>query len=397
MFKEYTPIQYIAIDIANQYGSNLDKETYETRIAWVKTNIDKLEELQPQAEETFLYKKAVKALRDAQDGIPTGHVVGLDSASSGLQLMSAMMGCEAGMSLTGLIHPNKRTDSYTIITKAMNEKVPVAISRKQSKDAVMKGLYGSTKVPKDVFGDLVPYFYETMHEQAPGAMQLLELLRQAWNPEVDRNTWALPDGYMAMVPITETVDKKIHVAQLRYTPVVRIQVIAPKERGLSLIANKIHSTDSYVLRSLIRRCNYSIRDVKNAIKALTTLNHYPKESEYLDAWQRTGIVDMTMINGTTTEIAGYPTEMRTKLLRMLEMCLTHKPFEIITVHDDFKCSPVNCNQMRKVYADILGDLVDSTLVDDLLNQVYQDDKVIQKLGNVKELAETVRQSNYGLT
>lgn len=161
--------------------------------------------------------------------------------------------------------------------------------------------------------------------------------------------------------------------------------------------NVIHSVDAYVLRTLVRRCNYSIRDVKEGIKSLTTLNHSHKESEYLDAWQRTDIVDMTMINGSTAEIAGYPTEMRQQLIRMLEMCLTHKPFDIITVHDDFKCSPVNANQMRRVYADILGDLVDSTLVDDLLNQVYQDDKVMEKLGDVKELAKIVRQSNYGLS
>ena len=395
MFKEYSPMQYLAIDIANQMG--FDKQTFESRISWVKTNRDKLESYQDQAEEPMLFKKAVNAFRLAEEGIPTGHVIGLDSASSGLQLMSAMMGCKAGMALTGLIMPNVRADAYSLITKAMNEKVPVEVTRKEAKDSVMKGLYGSTKVPKDIFGDLVPYFYETMHEQAPGAMQLLELLRQGWNPEVDRNTWALPDGYMAMVPITETVDKKVHIAQLRYTPVVRIQVIAPQERGLSLIANVIHSVDAYVLRTLVRRCNYSVRDVKEGIKALTTLNHYPKESEYLDAWQRTGIVDMTMINANDMEIAGYPTEMRTKLLRMLEMCLEHKPFEIITIHDDFKCSPVNANQMRRVYADIIGDLVDSTLVDDLLNQLYQDDKRIEKHGNVKELAKIARESNYGIS
>lgn len=397
MFKEYSPMQYLAIDIANQYGNGLDKETYETRIAWVKCNQDWLEDRQDKAEEPFLYKKAVNAFRQAQVGIPTGHVVGLDCASSGLQLMSAMMGCEKGMALTGLIHPNIRADSYTLITQAMNKKVEVQITRAQAKSAIMKGLYGSLAAPKEVFGDLVDTFYETMHEQAPGAMQLLELLRQAWNPDVDRNTWSLPDGYLAMVPITETVDKKIHIAQLRYTPVVRIQVVAPKETGLSLIANITHSVDSLVLRTLVRRCNYSVRDVKEGIKALTTLNHSHKESEYLDVWNRTGMVDMTMINGTTMEIAGYPIEMRTKLLRMLNMCLEHKPFEIITIHDDFKCSPVNANQMRRVYADIIGDLVDSTLIDDLLNQLYQDDKVIEKLGDVKELAKIVRESNYGVS
>lgn len=398
MFKEYSPMQYLAIDISNQYGNGLDKETYETRIAWVKHKVDRLEEFQDKAEEPFLYKKAVNAFRQAQAGIPTGHVVGLDCASSGLQLMSAMMGCEKGMALTGLIHPNIRADSYTLITKAMNEKVPVQITRKEAKQAIMTGLYGSTKVPKEVFGDLVDTFYETMHEQAPGAMQLLELLRQAWNPDVDRNTWSLPDGYLAMVPITETVDKKIHIAQLRYTPVVRVQVVAPKETGLSLIANCTHSVDAYVLRTLVRRCNYSVRDVNAALRTLkTNMTCATEVSEPEQRYLDTGIVDMTMIDMPRHEIIGYPQEMKDKLIRMLEMCLEHKPFEIITIHDDFKCSPVNANQMRRVYADIIGDLVDSTLIDDLLNQLYQDDKVIEKHGNVKELAKIVRESNYGIS
>lgn len=162
--------------------------------------------------------------------------------------------------------------------------------------------------------------------------------------------------------------------------------------------NCTHSVDAYVLRSLVRRCNYSVRDVKNAIKALKEVPKVePITSDFLTSWERTGMVDMTMANATVYEISSFPIQMRQQLIRMLNMCLEHKPFEIITVHDDFKCSPVNANQMRRVYADILGDLVDSTLVDDLLNQVYQDDKVMQKLGDVKELAKIVRESNYGLS
>ena len=136
MFKEYTPMQYLAIDIANQYGNGIDKETYETRIAWVKHKADRLEEFQDKAESPMLYKKAVNAFRLAEEGIPTGHVIGLDSSSSGLQLMSAMMGCEKGTALTGLIHPNIRADSYTLITQAMNKKVEVHVTRAQAKSAV---------------------------------------------------------------------------------------------------------------------------------------------------------------------------------------------------------------------------------------------------------------------
>ena len=119
--KEFNPMQYLAIDIANCYG--LDKLNFEDRIDWVKTNEKYLEDFQDQAEEPLLYYKAVKALRDAQAGKPIGHTVALDSASSGLSLMSAVMRCKSGASLTGLIDPDTRTDAYTLITEKLNAKL----------------------------------------------------------------------------------------------------------------------------------------------------------------------------------------------------------------------------------------------------------------------------------
>ena len=106
MFKQYNSMQYLAIDIANHYG--LDKEIYETRIEWVKENISRLEDLEPNADEPILYSKAVRALRAAMAGKEIGHAVALDSVCSGMQIMSAVMGCESGMAITGLIHENER-------------------------------------------------------------------------------------------------------------------------------------------------------------------------------------------------------------------------------------------------------------------------------------------------
>jgi len=397
MFNTYTPMQYLAIDIANHYG--LDKEVYEVRIQWVKDNIDKLEELDVDADEPILYRKAGNALRMTQQGLPTGHTTALDAVCSGLQLMSVVMGCKAGCALTGLIHSDVRTDAYTLITQAMNRKVFVEVTRKQAKSAVMKGLYGSLAAPKEVFGDLTPLFYETLNEECPGAMDLLEMLRAAWSDKVDRNSWQLPDGYLAMVPITQKVESRIHVAQLKYTPVVTHSVVTPLEQGVSLIANVVHSIDAYVLRTMVRRLNYSPKMVRMLLHTLKRFDGVYRDcdSNYLDVWNDTGIVDMTVIEATDREIYGFPADMREKLISMLEMCLEHKPFELVLIHDSFACHPNNCNQLRKTYANILADLCDSTLIDDLLNQVYQSADVVQKYGNTKELAATIRQSNYGIS
>ena len=396
MFKTYTPMQYLAIDIANHFGH--DKMTYEDRISFVKKNLDELELISELAEEPLLYNKAVRALRDAQAGIPTGHTVGLDSVCSGMQIMSAVMGCRKGCSITGLVYENVRSDAYTSVTGAMNESMPIKVSRKDAKQAVMTSLYGSKAVPKDIFGEeLLPLFYETMDRVAPGAMQLLALLQAAWNPEADINTWELPDGHMAVVPVTETIEKRICITELKYTPVVQLEVIKPQEHGISLIANVVHSLDAYVLRTLTRRCNYSINKVRGAITSLKGVPYSKESSDFLRTWESTGIVDMVMVTDISDSvIATYPVAMRKELLRMLEMCLEHKPFEIVTVHDQFGSSPVNCNQMRRVYADILGDLCESTVIDDLLNQLYGTTETVEKVDNVKELAEVIRQSNYGI-
>ena len=86
--KKFTAVEYLAIDIANHAG--LDKETFENRIQWVKDNQDALESVQ--AEEPYLYQKAVKAFRNALKGLPIGHTVTLDSVASGMQLMSVRNG-----------------------------------------------------------------------------------------------------------------------------------------------------------------------------------------------------------------------------------------------------------------------------------------------------------------
>lgn len=136
--KFYNPMQYIAIDIANNFG--LDKVNYEDRIKWVKDNINNIENLESQAEEPYLYSRAVRVLRDSQAGKPTGHTVALDSASSGLQLMSAMMRDLDACIMTGL--GDNRIDAYTIITDEMNKLMKedgleeVFVTRKQAKEAV---------------------------------------------------------------------------------------------------------------------------------------------------------------------------------------------------------------------------------------------------------------------
>ena len=399
--KQFNAIQYIAIDIGNCYG--LDKLNYEDRIQWVKTNLDKLEDLQAQAEEPFLYYKAVRALRDGMAGLPINHHVALDSASSGLQLMSVMMRDKEGCYLTGLIDPDNRMDAYTLICDEMNRLMAedgleeVFVTRKQAKEAVMCGLYGSVAVPERVFGKvLLPYFYKALDNKASGAMNLLAILKGSWNSVESSHTWTMPDGHYVQIPIMQMEDKRISIKEINYSPVARMAFNIPKKKGVSNIANMVHSVDAYVLRSLVRRCNYDKFVVENfmaisrAVIYQTTDESLPNVKRY----KATKMADLTMLADITyNNVKYYPKELIQALRAICESVLIHKPFELIVIHDSFAAHPNNCNFLRQHYNNILAELSDSNVVCDILNQLYQDGDFENENESISEL---IRNSNYGI-
>ena len=133
----YTGFEYLLIDCANHFG--LDKLLFEERIQWGRTNLDQLESLTDKAESAYLFMKSVAAIRKAQQGIPTGHLVALDACCSGMQIMSAITGCLSGARATGLVDPDRRADAYTEQTQRMQMILgnDFNVIRKDAKKALM--------------------------------------------------------------------------------------------------------------------------------------------------------------------------------------------------------------------------------------------------------------------
>lgn len=214
----FTGFEYLMIDCANHYG--LDKELFEDRIQWVKDNLDSLESHADQADKKPLFVKAVMAIRKAQAGIPTGHLVGFDATSSGIQIMSALTGCKAGAEATGLVNPNKRADAYTACTELMNEILGgegISVPRKKAKTALMTAFYGSKAQPLKLFGEDTPEiaaFYSAATKLAPGPWQLLQDLLASWQPYAKMHAWQLPDGYEAKVKVMAEKESRIEVQEL---------------------------------------------------------------------------------------------------------------------------------------------------------------------------------------
>lgn len=248
--QEFTGKEYVMIDIANQMGH--DKLTWDKRIQWTLDHEKTLEALTDEASSKYLYIKAVNALRDAQAGIPTGYMLGLDATASGLQIDAMLGGCRYTAMETNLINTGKREDVYLSIGTQMG------ISRDKIKDPLMTVFYGSTKQPEKAFGentDMLKKFYETLFLKLPGAMDVLKMIQSCWDPTAISYSWTMPDKHRVNMKVFGAVDRKIEVDELDHrTFTYRANINMPKTKGRSLCANVVHSVDAYIARELIRRC-----------------------------------------------------------------------------------------------------------------------------------------------
>ena len=408
----YSGWQWLLIDAANQYGK--DKLRFEERIEWAEANLQNLENLADQAETKPLYIKAVMAIRKAQKGLPTGHMVAVDGVCSGAQLMSVLTGCVAGATATGLVDPDRRADAYTQLTDEMNKILGgvLSVSRKDAKQSLMTTLYGSKKTPETIFGKDTPEykaFYQALQIVAPGAWALLQILLNSWNSYALFHAWKLPDGYDARVKVMGKKQVRIEVDELDHASFTyQFYENEGTKKGLSNAANVIHSVDSLVLKEMHRRCNYDKHAVQEAYVAIqAVLNQrklglaQPTEAEgkvayYVEQYHRSTMasaVILPYLNQSTA--AMLTTEHLEALLKITTGMLAHKPFPLVTVHDAFASHANNVNQVRWHYKEILADMAESNLLDDLLSQLYKEPCTFNKLSF--NLPELIRNSNYALT
>lgn len=413
MMKFFTGWQWLLIDVANQFG--LDKKLFEERIEWAENNLPHLETLFDKAETPSLFIKAVQAIRKAQKGIPTGHKVGVDGVCSGIQMMSVLTGCVAGARSTGLIDQNVRADAYTACTDAMTKILGgvVNVSRSDAKQSLMTSFYGSKKTPKEIFGEDTPElsaFYAAAQEVAPGAWELLQDLLASWQPYALEHSWKLPDGFDARVKVMSKVESRIEVDELDHaTFTYEFYENVGQKSGLSNAANVVHSVDAFVLREMHRRCNHDREVLIEAMSVLTaeldrrTYNQAlagemklsQKAQYFKDQYDRSNMITAAILPYLDGEsVTHLSTEHLEKLWNMVGQMTKHKPFPIVTIHDEFQAHPNNVNWIRWHYKEILAEIADSNLLDDLLSQVHGCPGTFNKLSF--NLGDQIRQSNYGL-
>jgi len=405
-------LQYLKIDVANQFGK--DKLEFQTRIDWVDSNLSNLEQLTDRAEEPYLYIKAVMALRGALQGKPIGHLAGMDAVCSGLQIMSALTGCHRGAHATGLVDPDKRMCAYSEVTKIMERILGNSMNytRKEVKQAVMTVLYGSKQEPKELFGEDTPEFnafYEAVREVAPGAWELLQELLGSWQSYAEQHRWTMPDGFDLVVKVKETVSKRITIDELKSSFTFEYKTVKGKKKGVSLAANAIHSVDAFILREMIRRCDYNTEQVEKAKDVLITedirrelngkgirLDEENPIVPFTDRWRKTKVMDTAIFDVLDKESVQYLSEAHlSALVSVAQRMSLYRPFPILPIHDQFSSHVNNLNEVRHWYKEILAELAESHILTDMICQITGKQGTYQKKS--ENLGEVIRQSNYSLS
>jgi len=394
----FTGFEYIKLDIANQFG--LDKALFEDRLAWVDSNLNKLEELLDDADEPVLYLKAVMALREAQAGIASGHLVGFDACSSGLQIMSCLIGCEVTANNTGLIDPNVRADIYSTTTEEMNqllkhEGVQVAPLRKEVKQAQMTHFYGSKAKPKEIFGEEtveLEKFYEAQKIVAPGACEVMDDMMASWQSWAPAHSWTLPDGFCVNVKVMQEVDIKVEVDELDHATFThRFMENRGSETGLSIAANITHSVDGMVVREMSRRCNHDETQLRRALRFINVELEGVRDPVDLNT---DNFISLVHIENIKTAIDKLSHNDLVRLRNLIIETLSYREFPIVCVHDEFKCHPNHVNRLRYWYKEILAEIAESKILEQILSDVHGTPVTYVKWDNI---ADKVRNSNYALS
>jgi hypothetical protein len=413
--KRFTGWQWLLIDAANNFGH--DKMTFEERIQWAEDNLHQLESLASEAETVPLYRKAVMAIRKAQQGIPTGHMVGVDACCSGIQIMSVLTGCVAGATATGLVNPDERADAYSLATQEMNkilatQGLKVDVSRGDAKQALMTSFYGSKEQPKLIFGEDTPEleaFYQAANTIAPGPWELLQDLLASWQPYALTHQWKLPDGFDARIKVMKMLESRIEVDELNHaTFTYEFYDNQGTKRGKSNAANVTHSMDAYVLREMHRRCNYD-REVMEMASHLIEMEMINRQLQgqqaqgqagrleyYIQQYRRSSLASAVILPHLDGDNVHYLDDAHLEALAsIVNNMLQYQPFPLVTVHDEFKAHPNNVNWVRWNYREILAEIADSTVLDDILGQIHGFPGSFSKLSF--NLSDLIRQSNYALS
>jgi hypothetical protein len=396
----FTPKQYLKIDIANSFG--LDKLNWEERLQWFDTNEAKLLSLLSDAESPAMFYAGVKAWEDVKAGRASGYPISLDATSSGIQILSVLTGDTAAATLSNVLDNGTRNDAYTTLYESMLKRIGerVNFARGDLKQAIMTAFYGSEAVPKQVFGEgkLLGAFFQTLEEEAPFIWELNKAFLGMWDPTALKYSWVLPDNFHVHVKVTDTVEEDVEFMGTTFATYKTQNM--PTATGRSIGANITHSIDGFIVRELLRRCNYE-RGIKERVQSLIIEGPGAVQDDTSEAskmvktiwsqYQASGYLSARILDYLD---ASNMHLVNTDPLQDLIDSMPEKPFTIIPVHDCFRVHPNYGNDLRKQYNLQLALIANSNMLSYLLSQLLGKQINITKQAH---FAEEVLNANYALS
>jgi len=176
------------------------------------------------------------------------------------------------------------------------------------------------KMSQDTLTDMQQLqFYFSMADAFTGAQAVMDLINQYWDAYALEHTWTLPDGHVACVKVTEMVNARIQVDELKNTTFTyRFEANQPSIKSSSLVPNVIHSIDAYVAREIVRRAHeqgFQLAHIHDAFCAHpNNMNKVRTNYRMIMA----EIADSNLLADILTELAGSPQTV-TKLSTDLSM------------------------------------------------------------------------------
>lgn len=257
-------------------------------------------------------------------------------------------------------------------------------------------LYGSTATPEAVFGEYIELFYSTMEQMAPGAWDLNQGLQDLWTMFTASDySWVLPDNFHAYIETKKSELVPFSFLNTTYKMVKKIDGRPDFHKGLG--PNLIHSVDGFIVREMFRRCSYDPKVIKR-VKDLIMLNasgtngRSAKMVQTLwNHYKTTGILSTRIFDYLHADTMGLVDPL---IIADMVDTLPAKPFQMVSVHDCFRCHSNYGNDLRRQYQLILADLNDSTLLASLCSQVAGKRIPVKKLGKLTR--QTILDSDYML-
>ena len=405
-FQQFTGLQYLKIDIANNWG--LDKLKWDERIEWFDQNESQLDTLVSKADSPALFYAGVQAWKAYKAGQPSGYPISLDGCSSGLQILACLVGDRKAAELCNVVDTGKREDAYTGVYRWMLEQLKefangTMLDRNPVKKAILTSLYGSQKVPRDVFGGtdgLLEMFFEAMGTLAPGAWELNTAFLGMWNPEALSYSWVLPDNFHVHTKVVGTLKENVNYGGAVFE-ITQRKNMAQKE-GRSIGANVTHSIDSYIVRELTRRCDYDKEQIMRVKVALCaheggTPDLTDPDTQMVDTlwkhYEKTGLLSARIFDYLNEDSVSAVTD-RSVVFRLI-YSLPAKPFKVMSIHDCFRVLPNYGNDVRRQYNNLLVELAKGDLLSHILSMVLNRPVSVGKLD--ADMWKDVAQTNYALS